>query len=105
MPKPTKDIHAKDKPLYLQNQRKHEMNRNQQNISFRLLQHDPSIEMNACGMMFFLLFNAELLKFGSGINTSHAQYGKNSQLFSLNDNKASVKFHQKNTMKVSSFRK
>jgi len=86
MPKPSKYIHAKDKPRELKNHRKQEINRNPTEQPQGIPQNNHPIEANASSMIFFLVLNAELLKFGSRIKTHHPrQYENNSQSFFMKD--------------------
>lgn len=84
MPKLLNQIHAKDKSYHLQNERKQELNR----LPHKFLANSPkkndTIETNAYGMIFFIVLNAELLQFGSTLQSAHAH---NSQSFFMKENK------------------
>lgn len=89
MPKPFKYIHAKDKPQQLENQRKQELERHPANVPFRMSKEKETIELNTYSLMFFILLNAEIIKFGSSLKTNHPiSHIQNSHVFFGFDNKA-----------------
>jgi hypothetical protein len=81
MPKPSKRIHGKDKPRYLQNERKQEMKRDPKYIPPKIPKNTESLEINSIGLLFFYMaLNSELIKFSSTFPNQHLlQYELNTQ--------------------------